>query len=81
MIILFGDHLADAAPPFAGRWLASIENCRNLVQSINQAGGDATLLHLPEIGIRGNSHFLMFDKNNLQIADLILGWIDRHVKR
>jgi hypothetical protein len=81
MIILFGDHLADAAPPFAGRWLASIENCRNLVQSINKAGGDATLLHLPEIGIRGNSHFLMFDKNNLQIADLILEWIDRHVKR
>jgi hypothetical protein len=80
MIILFGDHLADAAPPFAGRWLASIENCRGLVRSINEGGGDATLVHLPEVGIFGNSHFLMFDKNNLQIADLILDWMRKHVK-
>jgi hypothetical protein len=29
----------------------------------------ATLVHLPEIGIRGNTHFPMSDLNNLQIAD------------
>lgn len=27
--------------------------------------------HLPEIGIRGNTHFLMSDLNNVQIADLV----------
>ena len=27
----------------------------------------------------GNSHMVMLDKNNLQIADLILKWIDEHV--
>jgi hypothetical protein len=32
------------------------------------------------MGIRGNSHMLMQDKNNLQLADLILGWIDDHVE-
>jgi len=30
------------------------------------------------MGIRGNSHMLMQDTNNLQLADLILGWIDKH---
>ena len=41
-------------------------------------GGTAEMLYPADIGIRGNSHVLMQDKNNLQIADLILKWIDRH---
>jgi hypothetical protein len=32
------------------------------------------------MGIKGNSHMLMQDKNSLQLADLILGWIDDHVE-
>jgi hypothetical protein len=39
--------------------------------TVNRRGGDVTLVHLPEIGIRGNTHFLMSDRNNLQIADLV----------
>ena len=34
---------------------------------------------LPEMGIRGNSHMLMQDRNSLQIADLLLDWMDRCV--
>jgi hypothetical protein len=80
MIILYGDHIGDGPPAFATLWTTSLNNCRNLAQTINDAGGDATFVHLPEIGIHGNTHFLMFDKNNLQIADLILDWIDSHVE-
>ena len=29
------------------------------------------LVHLPEIGIRGNTHFPLSDLNNVQIADLV----------
>jgi hypothetical protein len=36
---------------------------------LNRHGGDVTLVHLPEIGIRGNTHFPMSDLNNVQIAD------------
>jgi hypothetical protein len=39
--------------------------------AVNRRGGDVTLVHLPEIGIRGNTHFPMSDMNNLQIADLL----------
>ena len=41
------------------------------VDAINKHGGDARLVHLPEIGIRGNTHFLMSDLNDMQIADLV----------
>ena len=37
------------------------------------------MLNPPERGIRGNSHMIMQDKNHLQIADLILKWIDESV--
>ncbi|MFR5879950.1 MAG: hypothetical protein ACLUEQ_03600 [Cloacibacillus evryensis] len=30
-----------------------------------------TLVHLPEIGIRGNTHFPFSDLNNIEIADLL----------
>ena len=41
------------------------------VEAINRHGGDVTLVHLPAIGIRGNTHFPFSDLNNLQIADLM----------
>ena len=34
-----------------------------------------------EIGTRGNSHMIMQDKNHLQVADLILKWIDERVSK
>jgi hypothetical protein len=30
---------------------------------------------------RGNSHMIMQDKNHLQVADLILAWIDERISR
>ncbi|MDQ1109343.1 hypothetical protein QE424_002502 [Stenotrophomonas rhizophila] len=30
---------------------------------------------MPEKGIRGNSHFLFSDLNNVQIADLVSGFL------
>jgi hypothetical protein len=42
-----------------------------MVEAINRHGGDAQNLVLPNIGIFGNTHFLMLDLNNVQIADLL----------
>ena len=46
------------------------------VDKLKAAGGDAEMMYLPARGIKGNSHMLMQDRNNLQLADLILTWID-----
>ncbi len=32
-------------------------------------GNNASVLHLPDAGLRGNSHFMFSDLNNLQVAD------------
>jgi len=75
---LFGDHLD--APVFTGR--PRYEARKNVVDRINkQDGGKATLVQLPDVGMKGNSHMLMQDKNNLQVADFLLTWMMDSVKR
>jgi hypothetical protein len=38
---------------------------------VNKHGGDVQVIHLPEIGIKGNTHFPFSDLNNVQIADQV----------
>ena len=38
------------------------------------------MMYLPALGIKGNSHMLMQDRNSNQLADLVIGWIDGHVE-
>ncbi|HLH29711.1 MAG TPA: hypothetical protein VKY31_00820, partial [Terriglobia bacterium] len=78
-LVMFGDHLSDIKGGIAN-WQDSFEGCQKFVQQVNAAGGDAEMMYLPKMGIHGNSHMLMQDKNNLQLADLILSWIDKHVE-
>ena len=47
---------------------------------IKGAGGNATFLLLPEAGIMGNSHMMMMDRNNLQVASLIRKWLTDTVR-
>jgi len=78
-LVVFGDHLEDV-PSYPKLWKGRFDSCTKFVQQINAAGGDATMMHLPEYGQFGNSHMLMQDKNSNQVADLILKWIDEHVE-
>jgi hypothetical protein len=79
ILVEYGDHLDTVIPGAPNFWLNSFANCTAFTARINAAGGNAQMLHLPEIGIHGNSHMVMLDKNNLQVADLILKWIDGNV--
>ena len=38
------------------------------------------MMYLPDLGIRGNSHMLMQDRNSNALAELVLEWIDTHVE-
>jgi pimeloyl-ACP methyl ester carboxylesterase len=77
-LVVFGDHLGDV-PASTANWPAALASCQKYVDAINQAGGDATMLHLPDAGVFGNSHMMFQDKNNLQVGDMVLAWIDQHV--
>jgi hypothetical protein len=78
-LVMFGDHLSDVQGGPAN-WQTSFESCQKFVKEVKDAGGDAEMMYLPQLGIHGNSHMLMQDRNNLQLADLLLSWIDKHVE-
>jgi len=75
ILVLFGDYV-DLSP----RWAPRLKQCKAFVETANKAGGKAELVELPTIGIHGNSHMLMQDRNSLVIADWLSNWIDTHVK-
>jgi pimeloyl-ACP methyl ester carboxylesterase len=77
-IVVYGDHLGDV--PLRD-WKGSAKDCEAYVAKIRSLGGDATYLELPSIGMHGNGHMFMQDRNSLEIADLMLKWIDDHVER
>jgi hypothetical protein len=73
IVIYYGDNIPDkpSANPGADGWRARLAMARLWRDAVNRHGGDVTVVHLPEIGIRGNTHFPFSDLNNIQIADLM----------
>ena len=49
---------------------------RQVVHAV-AAGGRYEVVNLPQIGIKGNSHMMMMDRNNQQVADVIQGWLEK----
>jgi hypothetical protein len=71
IIIFYGDNIPSqpTANPGQDGWRVRLAMARLWRDAVNRRGGDVTVVHLPEIGIRGNTHFPFSDLNNIQIAD------------
>jgi len=76
ILVVFGDHL-DTPQSVGPNWFPFFKDCEAFVARINAANGNARMLHPVELGIHGNSHMIMQDKNNLEIANLIMKWINK----
>lgn len=77
VVIYYGDFIPEEPSdnPGADGWRARLEMARKWRDVVNKYGGDVTVIHLPEIGIYGNTHFPFSDLNNIEIADLLSGWL------
>jgi pimeloyl-ACP methyl ester carboxylesterase len=72
MLAVIGDNTTGMTGPNGDERRNS---CKATIEALRAAGGKGKFLLLPEAGIKGNSHMMMMDKNNLQIADLIIAWL------
>jgi hypothetical protein len=79
IVIYDGDNIPTEPTTERGKdnWRVRLDMARLWVDAVNRHGGDAELVHLPEIGIAGNTHFLMSDLNNVEIADQITQSLQR----
>lgn len=80
IVIYFGDNIPNAPTANAGQddWRVQPKMARLWRDAVNRAGGNVTVVHLPDIGIRGNTHFPFSDLNNLQIADQMSAFLKKH---
>lgn len=77
IVIYFGDYIPEEPSKNLGdeNWRVRLAMARKFVETVNKHGGNATLVELPKLGIKGNTHFLMQDLNNDVIADLFDKWL------
>ena len=78
IVIYYGDFIPEEPNPNPGQdgWRVRLEMARLWADAVNSHGGDVTVVHLPEIGINGNTHFPFSDLNNVEIADLMSEWLN-----
>lgn len=77
IVIYYGDYIPTepVENPAQEQWRAALQMAKYWTKVVNDNGGDVTLVHLPEIGIKGNTHFPFSDLNNLEIAELMNNWL------
>jgi hypothetical protein len=51
--------------------LDAMTNGLAFAEAVNRHGGDAELIHLPDLGIHGNSHIMMLERNNKEVANVV----------
>ena len=72
ILTVYGDYIEQDP-----RWPTIKANQLKQLESIKAAGGSYEVVDLPKSGIKGNSHMMMMDKNNEQIAEIINGWLEK----
>lgn len=77
IVIYYGDNIPEnpSNNPGADGWRARLKMARLWHDAVNKYGGDVTVIQLPEVGLKGNTHFPFSDLNNLEVADLMVKWL------
>jgi pimeloyl-ACP methyl ester carboxylesterase len=77
--LVYGDNIPSTPSPNVAldAWRSRLEMARRFVAALTAHGGDAELLHLPSIGVRGNTHFPFSDLNNVRVADLLSDYLKK----
>ena len=77
VVIYYGDNIpkAPVSQPHQDYWRAALQMAKLWAEAVNHHGGHAEVVLLPEKGLKGNTHFMMSDRNNQQVAGLLTQWL------
>jgi pimeloyl-ACP methyl ester carboxylesterase len=70
VLMLYGDFIDQDS-----RWPRLRQRGVDFATAVRAAGGRAEVLDLPAQGLAGNSHMMMMERNNADIAALIRQWL------
>ena len=71
--MVWGDNAEDSP-----RYGPTLAESRRFVDLVNEYGGNAEVLVLPDAGLLGNTHIPFADMNNVEVADLLAEFLAEH---
>jgi len=71
-LFLMGDYLS-----YFDIWRSLEEMTKKFAVDLQNHGAMAEFWHLPDLGVEGNSHMMMLDKNSDEIARLLGAWLHK----
>jgi hypothetical protein len=79
IVVYYGDNIAPEPSASRGQdhWRVRLAMGKLFAEAVNRRGGDVTIVHLPDVGIRGNTHFPFSDLNNVEVADLMSQFLEK----
>jgi hypothetical protein len=77
ILVIYGDNISkEPSEVFnVDVWRVASTRAKQFIDAVNRHGGNAQLVLLPEIGIKGNTHAPFADLNNLEIAAHLESWL------
>ena len=77
IIVYYGDYIPaeETNASSLNFWRNVLATARQWAAVVNKHGGDVTIVHLPQVGIKGNTHFIQSDLNNTVVADHLSQWL------
>jgi len=77
IVIYYGDYIPDGPSKYPGeeQWRAALTMAKRWRDIVNKYGGDVTITRLPDVGLKGNTHFPMSDLNNIEVANLLSSFL------
>jgi pimeloyl-ACP methyl ester carboxylesterase len=72
ILAVYGDYIESDA-----RWPKIRANGVQFLEEVRKAGGRYDVVDLPKIGVTGNSHMMMMDRNSDQVAGVIHAWLEK----
>jgi pimeloyl-ACP methyl ester carboxylesterase len=78
--VVYGDNIPSSPIPdlVADGRRAQVVVSAQFEAAVEAVGGDVEVLKLPDAGLFGNSHFMFSDRNNLEVADQLSLFLQRH---
>jgi pimeloyl-ACP methyl ester carboxylesterase len=69
-LVVWGDFVSQSPV-----WTRFVPASRSYAEALRAEGGVADWWELPKMGVTGNGHMLMMDKNSDQVAQMIQKWM------
>lgn len=78
IVVYYGDGIAHEPTDLwpADHWRSAVTMARKWADCVNAHGGDAQVVELPDIGIKGNTHFMFYDENADEVAAALEDWLE-----